>query len=829
MFFSVRTFVALALLLSSVTQEARVAANDTTPAAGVLTTGYTAACGDKYSTTGNGCKKNQRSSGPRLPTTEVNSTEKHKVRCCSNTQPPPAIVGAVRNTGCAVWGYTRLELVRAPNATAQGCTFSKTYAEAEVICANNGGRLCTVQEILNRCTVASGCDYDHEHIWAKAIPPAPTGASYATDLLGCYVDHHTQHLSLKLGSPYSVDGCAQACDLAHYPFFGMKSGDTCYCGHTNDENSIVPATECNTTCIWGDGNCGGALAVSVYKTDRQPGCGEFFYEDKFRTCVKDTDMHFEYKLTGTFSIKECYEACTEASFALAALAEGGKCWCGDEEPLEQAYDCNVPCINGNGVCGGTSTSRSVSMYRTPVIKSTIKTLGLCKGQLANIWGDPHMVTFDNLKYNCQGIGHFTLTQCKDYKLQGIFKRATASATSVVHGIVAQYKSLPKVQVIITNTTGPLSVAFEMGKCFADLYIDGQVYNTSTMSLAQLNATSGIQITMDLKGFKVSFPQPGPAFVAKIRMGQGCLLDVDTCLHQECMYSTTNPVVGLLGTPNGDNKDEWMYRNATKYTGTDPYQYCTSVWCLQTASQSLFTYPPGTSFTTFDKCSNNQAPPPPPPSNVTVPAPILNACLQMAADATDENNCIMDILPDINNTERATGGVQMALENTIVITPDIDDIAVYTPPKNDCCPAEVLLYNTDGVTPLADIGILHLVERFPASGTITLQWYTYNGVNPARVYIEYENQVRANVCDNTTSTISKPFKIACPPNQMSAIVHVTVSDVDSLKAGDAASVNECCHPNGDPNPKVKYTFVIPCVDPCPNPTAEGRNRLLRKRL
>ena len=45
-----------------------------------------------------------------------------------------------------------------------GCVDSATYEEAETICADAGGRLCTAAELLADCTRGSGCSHDHDHM-----------------------------------------------------------------------------------------------------------------------------------------------------------------------------------------------------------------------------------------------------------------------------------------------------------------------------------------------------------------------------------------------------------------------------------------------------------------------------------------------------------------------------------------------------------------------------------------------------------------------------------------------------------------------------------------
>jgi hypothetical protein len=90
--------------------------------------------------------------------------EQHEVRCCSDS----ALSGWRKNRGCGVWSDSDM---------GGQCYHSSTYIEASDICARNGGRLCTKEEVLGRCTRRSGCGHDEDLVWTSTVAPAKVAAA----------------------------------------------------------------------------------------------------------------------------------------------------------------------------------------------------------------------------------------------------------------------------------------------------------------------------------------------------------------------------------------------------------------------------------------------------------------------------------------------------------------------------------------------------------------------------------------------------------------------------------------------------------------------------
>jgi hypothetical protein len=81
--------------------------------------------------------------------------EQHEVTCCSDEEKP----GWNQKSGCNVWAKSKIS----------GSCHSLTYDAADHLCSKNGARLCSKQEILDKCAKNSGCGNNNELIWSETI------------------------------------------------------------------------------------------------------------------------------------------------------------------------------------------------------------------------------------------------------------------------------------------------------------------------------------------------------------------------------------------------------------------------------------------------------------------------------------------------------------------------------------------------------------------------------------------------------------------------------------------------------------------------------------
>merc|ERR1719410_54215 len=80
------------------------------------------------------------------------------VRCCRDTEPDSWTW--TKNKRCAVWAQSRLSGLQC---------FTVNFHRAQQICAENGGRLCTKEEMEDKCTSRTGCGFDDKQIWTSDV------------------------------------------------------------------------------------------------------------------------------------------------------------------------------------------------------------------------------------------------------------------------------------------------------------------------------------------------------------------------------------------------------------------------------------------------------------------------------------------------------------------------------------------------------------------------------------------------------------------------------------------------------------------------------------
>lgn len=222
-------------------------------------------------------------------------------------------------------------------------------------------------------------------------------------------------------------------------------------------------------------------------------------------------------------------------------------------------------------------------------------------QTASSSGDPHIVTFDGLKYDCQGVGEFILIKSKvtQREIQVRYEPQENSRTlSVGKAVVIQDEgNTPRVQFSIAALKETLGNDMGDG-CKLQLFVDKSLENLEK----GFDNKDLVIDTRNKKEMKVRYKVTGLEVTINYFR---CRINVNVKLP------TNDLTYGLLGTANGNVEDDWQ--NLEGEVITQPksladrmrkpaYDFCTQHFCLRDESKSLFFYSEhGIDFSYYQKC------------------------------------------------------------------------------------------------------------------------------------------------------------------------------------------------------------------------------------
>eukprot|EP00980_Cylindrotheca_fusiformis_P008662 scaffold1848_cov111-Cylindrotheca_fusiformis.AAC.3 len=226
------------------------------------------------------------------------------------------------------------------------------------------------------------------------------------------------------------------------------------------------------------------------------------------------------------------------------------------------------------------------------------------------YGDPHMTTFDGLKYDVHAKGELTFLKSLDstFEIQARTEAAGngPGAPAVTTGLVIHEDSaleLPTIQVSMALSEDSEN-AVMINKCPVNLFVDGKA-----MDITDGTGVKGIDLKVKRDKIFLSYKETKMDITMKVKFYRRCLFSIDYVLR-DCRPDDT--LVGILGSPDGDETNEWMKRDGTpleipkisrsRYFKPS-YDYAVKNWCLESDSESYFTYEDGADFAYYDYCGN----------------------------------------------------------------------------------------------------------------------------------------------------------------------------------------------------------------------------------
>ncbi|CAB9503895.1 von Willebrand factor type D protein [Seminavis robusta] len=258
---------------------------------------------------------------------------------------------------------------------------------------------------------------------------------------------------------------------------------------------------------------------------------------------------------------------------------------------------------------------------------------------AKAYDDPHIETFDQLQYDCQGDGDFILSKSLEpgsgFELQGRFFKLDGWAGTTTTGAVLTtgFAGEPKVEVAYNE------------KCDLHYYIDDEEHDLDS----DWSTDGTIALGTDKVNFFRSgsdryfhFQDSGVSFHVTLRYNHvfGCFINVKLCLPDEIK---SQRLVGIFGSPDGNKQNDFMDHDGTdletvgKIYWGQIYDYCTTTWCL--GSDSLFKVSGS-----GDTCEK--------PYDDTIEQAVKNAGEEVKAECGDNMACMVDT---VVSKDAATGG------------------------------------------------------------------------------------------------------------------------------------------------------------------------------
>jgi choice-of-anchor A domain-containing protein len=270
-------------------------------------------------------------------------------------------------------------------------------------------------------------------------------------------------------------------------------------------------------------------------------------------------------------------------------------------------------------------------------------LGTCVGAICSVWGDPHIVSCDNKKWDCQAEGLFTYMKNPMFDIQTHFVQLDTPmghSASITNAIVIDNKMIdaaPKVQFMFPPMEDPDTDVYPaqakyIGSCPVMMHIDGQMIDISSVSTKYYNEETEqmpapnpenilYQVPGVMKAYRTQWSNimveytdtAGVTSTIMIKSGGSgphtgwsCIFSLFVCLpgEYESLFKTQS--TGLAGTPDGNYRNDWIKPDGTvvEYgNSAKAFEFCTTEYCVGPLTNKL-TPAPGKTFNDY-KCQDQE--------------------------------------------------------------------------------------------------------------------------------------------------------------------------------------------------------------------------------
>ena len=237
-----------------------------------------------------------------------------------------------------------------------------------------------------------------------------------------------------------------------------------------------------------------------------------------------------------------------------------------------------------------------------------------KGGTGSSFGEPHIITFDGVSYDCHGRGEFGLFRTLDgpyFEVQARYdyRREVDQRVTVGRGFAIASEGSPTIELSIPRVDPPTTSATNLGSCVVHFYVDGRLTDLAEGTSEHGNASVQVSGRNAVLRWLID-GSVGPTLSIRSfsTATLGCILNANIFVPDS--FSSISTIVGLMGTPNGDFTDDWtdpmgqpiaLPITQSERLHQTAYDYCTSNWCIREEAESLFIHEIGSSFDDVSDC------------------------------------------------------------------------------------------------------------------------------------------------------------------------------------------------------------------------------------
>jgi hypothetical protein len=298
---------------------------------------------------------------------------------------------------------------------------------------------------------------------------------------------------------------------------------------------------------------------------------------------------------------------------------------------------------------------------------------VCTGPTGRFSGDPHLITFDKVYYDCQGKGEFVVVDANgphgSFKAQARYMYGAVTSVSVTKSVVFQFPNAPKIQIDVPE-------AIPSSNCDYSYYIDDEG-KPNFKSLKNNDHITATFVGSDTIAFDHPISGARVEISKKVSKNNGCVLAFQMCIPED----TTSR--GLLGVPNDLPDDDWTKPDGTVVDIPESRRdlrfepaltYCKS-WCIDAPNTpnsvnmpSMFKYTNGKDHAYYSDCAA--------PFDdgieimiTNIPPEILEFC------GEEDDGCIIDGIGGDKDDAKNLKGVERELDVLKVAPPKPASISI----------------------------------------------------------------------------------------------------------------------------------------------------------